>query len=508
MTNTYNSTISLKNSCRDRLSTQVQPSFSQRTFLLSDFTSPDFIDSSLLKSYQEKAHNQVEKIQRAFDSLRNQINTLETQLVQKMMAGFNSDTNKEHELESIHQEMKLCHERILEGSLDTKCIDELAHLLNRYEEAYSRNIMLQEEKKIVDMLNKLENLNKKINSEVGSCKDETLEKIWDPVATKTRDVRFLGPKPKRTIDTKKEKKRKKKGDAAIEKLTYQENIRRLVLPPQEDSVRTISLHNKNVCPSWAKTLKSEKYVDALNLVVRVDSDSTFSFYRPDLCRLRRITSFSVDCFFPTSSHIGYEIPEESYLMVLFSGKSLKLINTLTRRAVQSCNFESEVCYAKYIRNLNCLFVALSTEIRVYRLSLILDLSMPVLCAPIKFAGCQKVYIQEDLVQFQSYDRNLEYDKTISFFGESANCYIDCSKHIFDTFQGNRVNFTYYKNIMKSSEYGCEKASIDYTESYPEVSVENVTIDPKLKRFKVMYKVGEKKSKKKKEFQFEPAVLEE
>lgn len=153
--------ISLKGSCRNRLNTQVCPSFLQKSFLINHFTSSGFVDY-LFANYDNQSYqstnfdpspiiNPIAKTYQAFEEIKDQNDGLEDKIIQEPIVFGTKEDNQDEELKSLKVAMENCHKKIQKGSLDSKLIEDFVSLLktfeyvkNKKDAAFTRKEKIQE----------------------------------------------------------------------------------------------------------------------------------------------------------------------------------------------------------------------------------------------------------------------------------------------------------------------------------------------------------------------------
>ena len=192
-----NKAISLKTNSRRHFKSQVQPSLFEQTFTIEDLRSPNYIDSiafaSQHSSIEHTTHkllvdrtpltHMIDKVEATFDEIKRQVDDLRRSFIHKLMA-FYTDDNKEEETLNLKVEMRKCHQRLLESpKLDSKTLENLTTLLDRYMKLKDKSNNLTAEGKTEKITIVLEIVSKELQGTIMKAQEAYCSRPWENVNT-------------------------------------------------------------------------------------------------------------------------------------------------------------------------------------------------------------------------------------------------------------------------------------------------------------------------------------
>ena len=188
------SSISLKPFCRNRFSSQVEPSFTLKSFFLHDFCSPDFLQSSIFPHYDNDSKHKIiykssalldtiSQASKAFQTIRDHIDALEFKFIQQLTKLL-TDTDKTEELQTLRTAMKKCHQRILKSDLDPRLVEDFAGLLRTYDQAKKKTRTCPTEEKKLQVSKTLDQITKEFSEALQRCDKVASLGSWTVVLEK------------------------------------------------------------------------------------------------------------------------------------------------------------------------------------------------------------------------------------------------------------------------------------------------------------------------------------
>ena len=396
-----NSLISLKTSCGNRFMTQVHPSFPQKSFLMSNFSSPDFVDT-LLSPYDAHLNKQARfnynhltslicTAEKAFEATKDRNNRLETRFLYELTAFCTKDDDsRQEELGLIRFEMKRCHKNILKGLLDPVVVEDFALLLKEYETTKKRIGTNNMEDRLLKATTELESLKASSKtSKSWSEEDCNQVRIWETdLVTKSRLDRVPVPQRCKT-------KKVLTFDACLDHFSNLGTIIKFLdqeyallrVKKQYISVPTkiVKVKNGRVLLSSNQTLKeihvhiyqkSLVYADLLNMIVSkcttFDGLLTLRLYRMSSKEIiRKVADILIEIFFPKCTNLDelyFDVVDPQHIVAITFCTQLKLVNILTRKTLKILSFDGKINELRYIRDLSFLVISLESRLLVYDLS--------------------------------------------------------------------------------------------------------------------------------------------
>jgi len=167
--------ITLKKYCRDQNTIPITPSLTQMVFTLDDFKSLDFVDK--ITNYhlsQEPQHknggqdfnsrllNIIHSINEEFEKLKKKIDRFRLEWSKKVLAYLTND-DKTEELDYIKLEIKNCHNKILQNSLNPLLIEEFVRLIAKHQQVATKSETKPKKQRTETIYKVLENFTQEIN---------------------------------------------------------------------------------------------------------------------------------------------------------------------------------------------------------------------------------------------------------------------------------------------------------------------------------------------------------
>ena len=377
--------ISLHSSCRKRLDNQVNCSITQRSFLLKDFVSPDFIDSIFVPLYEKSSLIKSRiKLHSSFDIIdpvkgvsvmaKQQISMPEKHVVQETASNQGNYQSTKEELDLLKVELRRCHRKILSSTSHLVLVDEFSNLLSQYCKSRKQT----EKHKGEDIL-------------ISPKKLETLENSPPNLPIKADNIQSA---PQDTIA----------GSLAIKRILYghsdkvfkiqnHDYLLSTVVQTSNSNLDTIEIIDCKTHQTLAKSVKIfEKgveqiltYAASLNMIItrsiRMSLGLILKFYRLSPNGLKRVAEIPFHTFTSNDpsimrSEFEVELLEPEYLFACFASQTLILVNILTRKVVKTHTYRENVEGIRYIQTLKLLVIICENQLFVYDFDSRLALSEP------------------------------------------------------------------------------------------------------------------------------------
>ena len=509
--------LSLKNSCRSRLATQTSPCLSQKSFLLSDFMSSEFVDY-LMSHYNDQFPHYnisdpgcllelIEAAHQTFEVTKNQIEVLQREFVQKLTAFYTKDDQKET-LDLLQLEMKKCHQKIRENpELNLRLIDDFALLLKEFEDNKNRNEKYIMEEKKKEILCHLNSISEELHTAVVNiAKSHDKTELWR--LKKVMKSRECSNQPLGDHQTKKIMDLKTNLDdlccsSTIMSVSNQDIVLFAAQRPTQriqtkmidtkagrilsssknlfDDMRIYKFERNFLRANSLNILLSECRAQDFRSVVRV-------FRINSRGTMRRIVELPLDAYFLIEEHIFFiDILKDQHLLAVAGGQELKLINLFTRRVTQTFKYAERIRGIRCIEDLSFLVVVFSSHLLVYDLSTRLKKPAPKFQCGIQGQGWDKVFLQANLIITIEFISDVVRD-------EEGIIIENNSMHIFTIFQVNQLGINRFEVTLKAldlyqsiNENDFEEEEDDMNPNY--ISIGYILTYPNVNKLKILYSVG-------------------
>ena len=517
--------ISLKSSCRSRLTTQTCPSLSQKSYLVSDLMSPGFVDR-LIMDYNSKPSqgpkfdhslliDLINRAQDAFKAVRVQIDDLEIRFIQKLTAFCAADDHhgQEEKLNLMRLQMKKCHKKILKNSSSNLLlIDTFAELFDKFEQAKKMRTISIAEERVSEILHQIDNIQNELKAAVSSItlKSDQAEP-WKP--RQVAKPEFVNHSASKACETKKI-------------VTFETNLDDYHTSSTMVNVRN---HNyilfaikKGIDPPYIQMIdvgKSRILLKSKNLYdgLRIYTDATNFLYTPSLdliisrCRfstetsavrlykasskgiMKRVADIPLHLFFLEKTNrdsISFEVLHPQHFVAVVLDRTVKIVNFLTRSVLKTYVYEEPIVAVRHIKDLGFFVVILSTYLLVYELSGRLTLSRPKFRSPMKDKDFDKVYLMANVIITVKFVSDVVRD-------DDGRVTEDNSVHIFTGVKINQMGVNTYQVTLKTFELYQEVYPINYQgeeiidEFPPTVRIWYVVMHPNLNKLKILYSLSYK-----------------
>lgn len=454
--------ISLKPMCRNRHSSQIQPSFSSRAFFLDDFSSPDFLEFVVFPHYDNDPESTaaqkpsslskiISQVSEAFDAVRAQISSLESQFMQHL-SNFLTDSDKSGELNVIRNTLKKCHNRILQSDCDSKLIDEFAELLDTYDRTIKKNSDdFYAPEKVGNVSQKLDQIKKKLDESIQDCL-KLASSSWPltlarkPAQTESdlsdeiRQVLGLKKKDKEIKDQGKmsdqdeyededeedddkeneeEEMSDEEEEISDQGVVVRQNNRDyyLSLMNSENRLKMFDLKQKSLAYSKLdlKNLDTQYfYAESLNIIIATHpqprSESALTIYQVGSRNLKKIARIKMNPIpLNVSKHsiLQFQVMNPQHIVAIVSSYSIALLNIFTRRMIKEYYYQEEIISANYIKQEGLFMIVMHSKILVYD---VLDqclLSTIMTESEIHQKNSRSIEVRSNIVLYYEYKENFD-----------------------------------------------------------------------------------------------------
>ena len=508
--------ISLKNSCRSRLNTQLSPSFSQRSFLISDFISPNFVDSLLLNydrnSLQEAISDSnslmglIDRTQQAFDTIKHQLDALQAKFVQHLTGSYTQSGHSDQleKLNLLELQMKKCHQKIRHSSLsDMILVDNFASLLNDFECTINKSISHTMEEKATEALKRIESIQTDLQNAVSKIPynqtDSGLWKLKQPkqwatpvgIPSEAHQTKKLLTLEANIDDyfcssTMMQVPRHKYSLMAMQELSKLAMIKMI-----DVDKRRVLFTSKNEGIEIYTSLINFLHFESINMIVSgcglaQQGNPVIRLSRASSKgALRRVADISIRSLFSEKINgidVWFSFLKPQQFMIVACKKMFKVINLLTRDIVQTRNFEENIEGIKYIKDLELLILISKSRLLAYELSDGLISRHPKFDDCIKAYKSNGLYLAANAVIFIKHSSN----------GSRRTTLQDESVVSFIQLRVNQEGVNIYKVIRKTSELyqHLYLNNQDYGENWPNVTIWYVVMNFQLNKLKLLYNVAD------------------
>lgn len=133
--------ISLRRNCTNRFVKSYGPTPSEDAFLLTDFSSSEFVDK-VMKSYQctiseenvdVQLNSIIHNIELGFTALQEELNSIKSVLMSKAYSLFGSNRHS-LEIDRLGVELRVSHQKVLKNKLDSKLVEEFVVIFNHFKD--------------------------------------------------------------------------------------------------------------------------------------------------------------------------------------------------------------------------------------------------------------------------------------------------------------------------------------------------------------------------------------
>ena len=397
--------ISLKNNCRNRFSSQVKPSLSERTFTISDFYSPSFlqsiifVDQGLNPKWNGKLSllalpalaNVIDQVENTFDTIKDQIDQLRQNFVTKLTA-FYTDSQEGKEMPILREEMKKCHQRLLENKdLHPVMLENFVMLLDKYKSAMDLSIPFVVEEKISKITSVLSYTSHKLEEamkqahEICCCQSwenvkrvnesncETEEKFETIKVVDLQNIPFCYTKERKFTYVRSE------NYYLSGHYTFESYKRSLIMKMVDLKKSTLVLSKKFKGPELHFYNDQRIYLEPLNFIIGKGelgcdpSNISLDIYRPKFSKIVRISriqiqlpeELTIKSTFSYDQSMKFEILLPQHYIAICQAQIFIILNVLTRKIILQHSHSENIRRLVHISHQGILAVVLDSSLLVY-----------------------------------------------------------------------------------------------------------------------------------------------